>query len=182
MFRTLLSSTATRTRAAGWLVIVLAVWVSGCWPSPAESTQPREGRSGLQLTGSIAGRQLAVSDGSPQVTAGDCDPDVSGDSDVCAIGQSIDGELVVVVFENPDVLVAGASLPVADPGCGARCDQITDAAVIDLQVGTGRRMRARGGRLELEEVTPFSRYAGEVRVSFASGAVAGSFDLVPRSD
>jgi hypothetical protein len=182
MVSMLLSRPVARARAAGWLMIVLAVWVSGCWPTPAESTQPRDGRSGLQLTGSIAGRQLALSDGSPQLTVGDCDPDASGDSDVCAIGETIDGELVVLVLENPDVLAAGTTLPVVDPGCGARCDQISDAAVVDLQVGTGRRMRAHGGRLELDEVTPFSRYAGDVRLSFAAGSVTGSFDLVPRSD
>jgi hypothetical protein len=169
-------------RAAGWLVVVLAVCVSGCWPAPAESAQPREGRAGLQLTGSIAGRQLAVSDGAPRLTSGDCDPDVSGDNDVCAIGESIDGELVVLVFENPDVLEAGATVPVADPGCGTRCDEVAGTAVIDLQLGTARRMRARGGHLDVTEVTPFSRYAGDVRLSFAAGSVSGSFDLVPRSD
>lgn len=171
-----------RVRATGWLVVVLAVWVSGCWPAPAERTQPRDGGSGLQLTGTIVGRQLAVSDGVPRLTVGDCDPDASGDNDVCAIGASIDGELVVLVFENPDVLEAGATLPVTDPGCGTRCDEVSGTAVIDLQLGTARRLRARGGHLDVTEVTPFSRYAGEVRLSFADGSVSGSFDLVPRSD
>ena len=179
----LLSLPVARGRAAGWVVVVvLAVWATGCWPAPAESAQPREGRAGLQLTGSIAGRQLAISDGAPRLTSGDCDPDVARDNDVCAIGESIDGELVVLVFENPDVLVAGATVPVADPGCGARCDEVSDTAVIDLQLGTARRMRARGGRLEVRAVTPFTRYAGDVRLLFAAGSVSGSFDVVPRSD
>lgn len=163
-------------------MVVLTLWASGCWPAPEETAQPRGGRSGLQLTGSISGRQLAVSDGAPRLTVGDCDPDISGDNDVCAIGESIDGELVVLVFENPDVLEAGATLRVADPGCAQRCDQVSDTAVIDLQLGTARRMRARGGHLDLADVTPFSRYAGEVRLSFAAGSVSGSFDVVPRSD
>jgi hypothetical protein len=178
----LLSMVGTRVRVTGWVAIVLAVLVAGCWPTPAETVQPREGRAGLQLAGSIAGRQLAVSDGSPRLTVGDCDPDVTGDEDVCAIADSIDGELVVLVFENPDVLQAATTVPVGDPGCGARCDAVADVAVVDLQVSTARRMRARGGRLALRDVTPFSRYAGDVRLSFAAGSVAGSFDLVPRSD
>ena len=166
----------------GWGLIVLAMLLSGCWSRPPQTVQPRDGRAGLQLTGSVAGRQLAVSDGSPRLTVGDCDPDVAGDDDVCAIADSIDGELVVLVFENPEVLRASTTVAVGDPGCGSHCDDVGDVAVVDLQLGTGRRLRARGGRLVIGEVTPFSRYAGEVRLSFAAGSVAGSFDLVPRRD
>jgi hypothetical protein len=107
---------------------------------------------------------------------------VTGDDDICAIAKDIDGQLVVLVFENPDVLVADATLPVADPGCGARCDEVTGSAVIDLQLGTGPRLRADGGRVQISEVTPFARYAGEVRLTLPSGSVSGSFDLVPRRD
>lgn len=164
------------------LVVVAAAWCAGCWSATAESTQPRDGRAGLQLAGSIAGRQLAVSDGAPRLVVGDCDPDVSGDADVCAIGDDIDGTLVVVVFENPDVLEPGATLPVADPGCTAGCDDVTDVAVVDVQVGTGERRRAVDGSVEVTEVVPFSRYAGQLRLTLPSGSVAGSFDLVPRSD
>jgi hypothetical protein len=171
-----------RTRTAGWMMVVLAVLFSGCWSAPAGTAQPRDGRAGLQLTGGVAGRQLAVSDGSPRLTVGDCDPDATGDDDVCVIARSIDGELVVLVVENPDMLVTGASLPVADPGCGARCDDITDVAVVDLQVGTDPRIRAQGGRLDVDEVTPHVRYVGGLRLSFATGSLTGSFDLVPRSD
>lgn len=155
---------------------------AGCWSTPEGTVQPRDGRAGLQLTGSIGGRQLAVSDGSPDLRVGDCDPDVAGDDDVCAIAKDIDGQLVVLVFENPDVLRPGATLPVADPGCGDRCDDVTDAAVVDLQLGTGPRMRADGGRLNVTEVTPFAHYVGDLRLTTSSGSVSGSFDLVPRSD
>jgi hypothetical protein len=169
-------------RVAGWGLVAVAVLVSGCWPAPEQTVQPRDGRAGLQLTGSIAGRQLAVSDGAPRLTVGDCDPDASGDDDVCAIADSIDGELVVLVFENPDLLRAATTVGVGDPGCGARCDDVSEVAVVDLQLGTGRRLRARGGRLAIGDVTPSSRYAGDVRLSFAAGSVSGSFDLVPRRD
>lgn len=165
-----------------WLLTVLVVFTAGCWSVPEGTPQPRNGRAGLQLAGSIGGRQLAVSDGSPDLRIGDCDPDVTGDDDVCAIAEDIDGQLVVLVFENPDVLTEGATLPVADPGCGDLCDDVTDVAVIDLQLGTGPRVRADGGRLEVREVTPFARYAGDVRLTTSSGSVSGSFDLVPRSD
>lgn len=177
----LLSGSRSRQRPV-WSLVLLAVLVAGCWSAPEGTVQPRDGRAGLQLTGTVEGRQLAISDGSPELRVGDCDPDVTGDDDICAIAKDIDGQLVVLVFENPDVLVADATLPVADPGCGARCDEVTGTAVIDLQLGTGPRLRADGGRLQISEVTPFARYAGEVRLTLPSGSVSGSFDLVPRRD
>lgn len=177
----LLSTSAARARAVGRLLI-LSVFVAGCWSTPPGTVQPRDGRAGLQLTGTVAGRQLVVSDGAPDLHIGDCDPDVTADSDVCAIATDVEGELVVVVFENPDVLAAGASLPVADPGCAARCDDVTDVAVVDLQLGTRPRLRATRGRVEISELVPFSRYAGELRLTLPSGAVSGWFDLVPRRD
>lgn len=165
-----------------WLVALLCC--TACWPATADSTQPRDGRAGLQLTGSIAGRQLAVSDGAPRLVVGDCDPDVTGDADVCAIADDIDGTVVVLVFENPDVLEAGATVPVADADCspGRGCDAVSDVAVVDLQVGTGERVRATDGTVRVDAVAPFSRYAGDVRLELPSGAVSGSFDLVPRRD
>lgn len=165
-----------------WLVIVLAAFTAGCWSTPTGTVGPRDGRAGLQLTGSIGGRQLAVSDGAPDLRIGDCDPDVAGDDDICAIADDIDGQLVVLVFENPDVMAPGVTLPVADPGCGDRCDDVTDVAVIDLQLGTQPRVRAAGGRLEVTELIPFSRYVGDVRLTTSSGSLSGSFDLVPRND
>ena len=162
--------------------MLLAVLMSGCWSVPAQTVQPRDGRAGLQLAGSVGNRQLAVSDGAPRLTVGDCDPGASGDSDVCVIADDIDGQLVVLVFENPDVLQSGASLPVVDPPCDAGCDDVTDGAVVDLQLGTGPRLRAQDGRLELRTVEPFRNYVGELRLDLPSGSVSGSFDVVPRSD
>lgn len=161
---------------------ILAALLAGCWPTPEATTQPRDGRAGLQLTGTLADTHIAVSDGAPDLQLGDCDPDVTGDSDLCAIADDITGELVVLVIENPDVLGTDVSLQVADPGCGADCDDVDDVAVVDVQLGTAPRVRARGGRLQLGEVIPFSRYVGEVRLELPSGALSGTFDLVPRSD
>lgn len=164
------------------LLVVAVVLCGGCRSGGPTSVQPRDGRAGLQLAGSIAGRQLAVSDGAPRLVNGDCDPDVTGDTDVCAIAEDIGGELVVLVFENPAVLQPDTSLPVADPGCGDDCDDVADVAVVDLQVGAGERRRAVDGLLRVEAVEPFTRYAGDVRLELPSGSVSGSFDLVPRRD
>ena len=164
------------------IVGVLVVLLAGCWSAPAQTVQPREGRAGLQLAGSVEGRQLAVSDGSPQLNVGDCDPDATGDADVCVIAEDIDGQLVVLVFENPDVLQSGASLAVVDPACTDGCDDVADGVVVDLQVGTGQRLRARGGRVDVRRVEPFSSYVGDLRLDLASGSVSGSFDVIPRRD
>jgi hypothetical protein len=176
----LLWSGAARVRAG--LAVALAVLLAGCWSAPAQTVQPRDGRAGLQLSGTVGNRQLAVSDGSPDLNVGDCDPAAGGDRDVCIIADDIDGQLVVVVFENPDVLRSGADLPVTDPVCSTGCDEVTDGAVVDLQIGTGERQRARGGRLVLSEVEPFRSYVGEMRLDLGSGSVAGSFDVIPRPD
>jgi hypothetical protein len=181
MTTVLLWSAVARLRAlsiAGVLVVLLA----GCWSAPAQTVQPREGRAGLQLAGSVEGRLLAVSDGSPQLNVGDCDPDATGDADVCVIAEDIDGQLVVLVFENPDVLQSGASLAVVDPACTDGCDDVADGVVVDLQVGTGQRLRARGGRVDVRRVEPFSSYVGDLRLDLASGSVSGSFDVIPRRD
>ncbi|CAN5889180.1 hypothetical protein BH23ACT10_BH23ACT10_04770 [soil metagenome] len=177
----LLWSVSARIRAAVGLLVV-AVLTAGCWSAPAGGQQPRDGRAGLQLAGTVGSRQLAVSDGAPRLTVGDCDPDVSGDSDVCVIADDIDGQLVVMVIENPDVLQAPATLPVVDPGCRDACDDVTDGVVVDLQIGTGPRLRATGGSMVLETVQRFTHYVGDVRLELESGAVSGEFDVVPRSD
>lgn len=161
---------------------LVAALAGGCSPTPVETAQPRQGRAGLQLTGTVANRQLAVSDGGAELVTGDCDPSASADTDVCVIADDIDGQLVVLVFENPDVLRAPATLTVTDPGCGQDCDDVADGVVVDLQLGTGERRRAHGGSVELETVIPFSRYVGELRLELPSGMVSGSFDVVPRRD
>src|SRR5690606_21823455 len=80
-----------RARSRVPLVVVAAALLAGCWSAPPQTVQPRDGRAGLHLTGTVAGRQLAVSDGAPDLNVGDCDPDVTGDADVCAIGADVGG-------------------------------------------------------------------------------------------
>lgn len=144
---------------------------------------PREGRSGLQMSGLLRDRQIALSDGLPILNASDCDVMEGPDDDVCILAEDINGELVRVVFENPDVLVDGARLPVGSDCRGAAaCDDVTDAAIIDVQFGDRPRQRAIGGTLTVETVVPASRYRGSFDIELSDGDVTATFDVVPRPD
>ena len=179
---------AVAVRAVAVLVVaVLAVAVlAGCGaPDTARGLgiAPRDGRSGLHLSGTVGGRQVAVNDGAPRLRLGDCDLNTGPDTDLCFSSRDLNGEFFALVVENPDALTAGEALPVADPGCGQRCDEVQDVAVVDLQQGvTGRRLRAVGGRLQLTVVQPGRRYAGTLRLELAGGRLNGTFDVVPRPD
>lgn len=172
-------------RRAGGLLAALILVLSGCGQgaSLGETAQPRDGRAGLQVSGQLNGSQFALSEGSPEVVVGDCDPGDGPDDDLCAIASDISGELFVLVVENPDALEPGTTIPIGDPGCApAACDDVTDVAVIDVQTGTDRRVRAVGGRLEMRVVEPFLRYAGTAQLRLPQGDLAVGFDLVPRDD
>ena len=168
--------------AAVLVAVVLAL--AACSPAASSgSIQPRDGRAGLQVTGQLGGNQVAVSDGSPRLDVGDCDPMDSADADVCAIGRDISGQVFVLSLENPAALRAGSDLRVDDPACRpAACDEVRDVAIVDVQSGTGRRIRARGGRLELQQVEPFRRYVGTAQLVLPGGDLSVSFDLVPRPE
>lgn len=161
---------------AGAAVVLLA----GCG---TDAAQPREGRAGLQLSGTVDGRQLAVSDGSPRLLVGDCGPGRTGSEDVCVISRDLNGRLVVLVVKNPGVLEEGASVEVADADCEdpAVCDEVTEAAVVDLQLADDRQ-RADSGTVTMTTVEERRRYAGTVRLTLPGGRVSGEFDVVPRPD
>lgn len=169
-------------RVGGLAVAALVVGAAGCGPgaSLGQAAQPREGRAGLQVTGRVAGAQFALSDGAPQLVVGDCDPIDGMDSDVCAIAGDINGELFVLSVENPGMLEDGATIPVADRACAPQyCDDVDDAAVVDVQVGTGQRIRATGGQLQVRRVEPFLRYVGSAQLALPDGQLSVEFDLVP---
>lgn len=168
-----------RARAASLLLV--AVGAAGCGPGAqvTASPQPRDGRAGIQATGRLDSAGVVVSDGAPELVVGDCDPGDGPDRDVCGIASDVNGQLFVVVVENPDVLAAGEPVPVGDPGCTRGCDDVTDVAVVDLQVGVGERLRATGGRLTPTVVEPFARYAGSAHLELRAGEVTVDFDLVP---
>ncbi|HWB71994.1 MAG TPA: hypothetical protein VG452_07235 [Egibacteraceae bacterium] len=179
-----MSSPRAQMLACGVLVGAVLAAACGTGPAPDAAGQPRDGRAGLQLTGTVGGRQVAVSDGAPRLIVGDCDPQDGPDDDVCLVSRDIDGTLVRLLIENPEVLEAGASVPVADVDCPPRaCDALTDVAVVELQVGVGEQTRrATGGLVTTSVVQPRLRYAGTLTLEFPDGRLAGGFDVVPRSD
>ncbi len=172
-----------RARGAVVALAVAAVVLAGCGGGEANpDNQPRDGRAGITLAGTVDGRQVSVRDGAPQLVFGACDPATGADDDVCIITQTVVGDTFVLVFENPALLEDGAVLDVAGSDCrGDRCETITEHAVVDVQVGEDR-VRARGGQVLIEAVEPLVRYRGEVRLELPDGRVSGDFDVIPRDD
>jgi len=137
--------------------------------------QPTSSNEGLQLTGQYAGAQLSVSDGAPQLVAGDCDPGDGLDDDLCIIAVSLDGAQVAIVFENPITLVTGATLTIDDVECGG-CDGVTDVAVVELRVD-GDAARVAGGSVVVIDAGPV-RLAGDLHLRFLDGgSLNGTFDV-----
>lgn len=168
------------------LVIAAVLALAGCGDTPGDVLpDPRDGRSGLQMSGIVGNRQIAVSDGLPEVNFGDCDVADGPDRDLCVITQDISGELVVLIFENPDVLVAGERVAIADVPCQAvrDCDEVVEAAVVDVAVGTATsRTRAVSGQVTIEVAEPLARYRGTFDLRLPDGNLSGHFDLIPRPD
>lgn len=166
------------------LVLLLAVTATGCGrASDNLLPDPRDGRSGLQMSGLLRDRQIAISDGLPILNTTDCDVNEGPDRDVCIIAEDINGELVRLVFENPDVLQEGAVLPVgsdcADPEA---CDAVTDAAVVEVQFGDREMQRLQSGTLTIEAVVPGARYRGDLDGQLDDGRISATFDVVPRPE
>lgn len=166
-------------------VLAAALLAGGCTAARQEIVQPRDGRSGLQGTGTLEGRQIAVAQGLPELTVGDCDPGgPAPDDDVCIITNTVDGRLFVLTFENPAVLVPGTQIAVGDPACPTppACDEVTDVAVVTIKQGTDDPVAAREGSLRTTRVQPFANYVGEVTLQLPTGTFSGSFDVVPRPE
>lgn len=164
--------------------LLLALALVGCGESNDVLPDPRDGRSGIQVSGQLPDRQVAVSDGLPTVNFGDCDPNEGVDDDVCVVTETIQGEILRVVFENPDVLQEGAVLPVgSDCANPTACDAVLDRAVIEVEFGTEGRVRATDGTLRVEVAEPSVRYRGEFDIRLpGGGSLSATFDLVPRPD
>lgn len=163
-------------------VCAAALLLAGCATEDSLTPQPRDGRAGLQLSGTVDGAQVAVSDGSPDLVVGDCDVVGGPAEDLCVVTRDLRGEPVTLAVRNPGVLEAGEAVTVADAGCrGRACDEVTDEAVVDVVIGETRH-RAQGGTLGLTRVDEGRRYVGRLRVELDAGVLSGHFDLVPRPD
>lgn len=171
----------------GALAGVLALALLAC-TAPTERAgghePPRDGTAGIQLSGTFAGRQLALSDGAPALLAGAlCAQHVGSAEALCFRTRDIDGTEVVLSFLNPAVILAGANLAVGSWDCSTplACAQVEDEAVVEVAVG-GQRQRATSGSLALQQIVPGSRYVGTATLSFRDGGLSGSFDVVPRPE
>lgn len=174
-----------RRRAAAVALAAGCVLGTAACTAAAETTiQPRDGRSGLQGTGTIEGRQVAVATGLPQLVVGDCDPPDGRDDDVCIVADTIDGRLFVLAFENPAVLVPGETLPVSTTPCAdpEACDAVDDGVVVTVKLEADAPLRATGGTVTVEAVEPFTNYVGSIALTLPDGRFNGSFDVVPRPE
>ena len=168
--------------AAGAAAVLAACGTSGGGTGPA-AIEPRDGRSGLQLSGTIDGRQVAVLDGAPVLRLGDCDVNDGPDVDLCFFTRLVDGGFLAVLIENPEAVTVG-TVAVVDSDCRSpRCEDETGGAVVDLQFEPGGpRTRATGGSLVVTTVEEAQRYAGTMNLVLPDGRLTGTFQVVPRPD
>ena len=164
-----------------------AVLLAGCGTAGTGSgvagIQPQDGKSGLQLTGTLDGRQFAVNDGAPVLRVGDCDVNDGTDTDLCFFTRELDGGYFAIIVENPDAVQVG-TVPVVDADCQSpRCDDVSEGAVVEVQFAPGaERVRATGGAFQLTAVDPGQRYAGTVNLQLPDGRLGGTFEVVPRPE
>ena len=166
--------------AAALVVLLAACGASGAMqPLP----EPRDGRSGLQLSGSFGGRQLAVSDGLPRLLVQECSVRHDIPAEVCFSSRNIDGTLVVIGLANAGAVAAADGLPAARARCDtmARCAEVGDHALVFVRVGDDVR-QATGGTVTVDELVPGERYAGALRLQLGRDRVTGTFDVVPRPE
>ena len=176
--------TGLRTLLAG---LLLAVILPGCATSGGGSgvsaIEPKGGRSGLQLSGTLGGRQLAVNDGAPVLRLGDCDVNDGNDTDLCFFSREVDGGFFAVIVENPEVVRVGTVDVVESPCRSPHCDQVSDGLLVELQREPGGpRDRATSGHIEFTTVEDGQRYAGELRLVMPDGEFSGTFEIVPRPE
>lgn len=175
----------TRRRAAA--LLAGAVLISACGTAGTgtgvSGIEPRAGRSGLQLSGTIDGRQLAVNDGAPVLRAGDCDVNDGADTDVCFFSRTLDGGFFALIVENPESLTPGR-VDVVDSTCQSpNCEDPAGGAITEVQFAPGApRVRATGGVWRFTTVEPSQRYAGTVNLQLPDGKISGTFEVVPRPE
>lgn len=169
------------------VAVVLAALTAGCSTAgggtgPA-AIEPRDGKSGLQLSGTVDGRQVAVNDGAPVLRLGDCDVNDGADTDLCFFSRELDGGYFAVLIENPDAVVEGRVEVTGSSCVSPRCEDVGGGAVVDLQFERGGpRVRATGGNLTFTTVEKAQRYAGTMNLQLPDGRLGGTFQIVPRPE
>lgn len=168
------------------LLLLGLLLLTACGDTPGDVLpDPRDGRSGIRLSGLLQNRQVAMSDGLPTINAGDCDVNEGPDRDVCILTRDISGERITIVIENPAVLAEGTTVPVGAGDCTdpPSCDRVDDVAIIEVGFGTDTRIRAVSGQLTMEVVVPSTRYRGDFDIRLPDGSnLQANFDVVPRPD
>ena len=169
--------------AAALLVVVLTGCATSGGGTGVSSIEPRDGLSGLQLAGTLGGRQLVVNDGAPVLRLGDCDVNDGSDTDLCFFSREIDGGFFALIVENPDVVQEETVAVVESPCRSPHCDDVTGGILVEVQREPGGpRDRATGGQIEFSTVEEGRRYAGTLRLVMADGTFSGTFQIVPRPE
>lgn len=156
-------------------VLGLTLVLSGCATASVAHRQAEASDDGVQVTGTLGGSRVAISEGVPDVVFGDCDPGIEIDQDVCWSARTIDGMTVAMVVENPAVLVAGETVDVVNVACDLDCDAVTEGVVVDVR-WDGRQVRATSGRLEVGSVD--ERVSASLDLNLVGGdGLDGSFNV-----
>lgn len=167
------------------LLAVLALQLAACGESPdSVLPDPRDGRSGLRMSGTLGSSQIAVNDGLPTINTGDCDLPDGADSDVCIVTEDLSGQSFVLVFENPGVLREGETVPIVDVPCGQprACDDVTEGALVELRIVGGETLPGLSGQVAMETIVEGQRYRGTIDLRVRTGTLSGEFDVVPRPE
>lgn len=158
------------------MLVLIALFLVGCVSTDESQRQPEVPDDGLQATGLLDGRRIAISRGEPDVVHGDCDANDDLDRDLCLRVRTIDGVSLNLVLENPDALVTGERLEVRRDPC-THCDDVRDHAVVRVRTdGTTRQVE--GGHLTPSLVG--ERIAAEFDLRLPNGdRLTGSFSVRP---
>lgn len=171
-----LSPPDRRRAVASCLALVTGIALTACGDQEAAQRQAETAVDGIQATGQLEGRRLAISVGEPEVVDGDCDPNDGLDEDFCLVARTIDGETVAIVVENPGAIEDDGRVPVRPAAAGGDVEEITDHAVIDVRLG-GRRIDVTSGRLDVRRGG--DRIAADFDLRFPEGRLVGEFDVRP---
>ena len=160
-------------------VAVLACGLAACDEGAIvdlETVQPEGRDDGIQATGLLDGKRVAISRGNPRVVLGDCDVADGIDEDLCILARTIDGLNVELVIENPAVLLPGETVA-AGVDCSFACDDVTEGAVVEVRLDSAVRDVERGS-LTVREAGPRWIADFDLDLSFGDN-LSGTFDVAP---